>query len=60
MPSPKKPKPRKIEDKAQSARFIATAREVETDENEKAFEKVAGVILTAKPSPPTLVSRRKG
>lgn len=41
---PKKPS-RKLSQKEQSERFIATARELEVNESGDAFEKAVGVVL---------------
>ena len=43
---PDKPeKPKKMTAKEQSARFIQTARELESDESGKGFEKTLGLIV---------------
>ena len=47
---PKTTKP-KEDDNEQSARFIATARELESDESKELFENKATLILRAKTRP---------
>jgi hypothetical protein len=50
MPSKTKPKTTKPkeDDKEQSARFIATARELEVDETSKIFEETFAKIFSSK------------
>jgi hypothetical protein len=48
----KKPKP-KPDDSEQSKRFIETAKELETDEDPKAFERAFQRVATRKPPPGT-------
>ena len=45
----KKPKP-KLDDKAQSRRFVETARDLESDESGQAFEKALKIVVPIKKS----------
>lgn len=45
------PRKTKIDDKSQSERFIATARELESDESGEIFEKVSSALFRHKDRP---------